>query len=139
MSVTFEQFLPISLLFLASLALIGLMLGLPAIIGKRRTHGTIKDTPYECGMPPLSHSKLRFSVKFYLVAMLFILFDIEVVFMVGWAVMYRDLVRPVSQGGIGPVMFWAALLFVAILEIGHFYIWRRGALNWAPLRRKVAP
>lgn len=112
---------------------------LPSIIAKKRSYGAVKDTPYECGMPPTGDAKIRFSVKFYLVAMLFILFDIEVVFIMSWATVYRELVQPVASGGLGPVVFFAMFLFIVILEIGHFYVWKQGALNWGQGKRRNAP
>lgn len=80
-----------------------------------------KTMPYESGMPPLGDTRDRFSVKFYLVAMLFILFDIEVVFLIPWAVAFRQL------GLLGLV---AMTVFVVVLEVGHVYVWKRGALQW---------
>lgn len=112
-------------------------LSLPVLLGPRRSHGKVKDTPYECGMPAIGE-RARFSVKFHVVAMLFILFDVEVVFLIGWAAMYRDLIRPVEQGGIGWPMLTGALAFLLILEVGHLYAWRKGALNWAPSRPGTA-
>ncbi len=112
---------------------------LPSLIGKKRTYGAVKDTPYECGMPPAGSGHVRFSVKFYLVAMLFILFDLEVVFVVSWATVFKDLVQPVEFGGVGSVAFFAMLLFIVVLEIGHFYIWKQGALTWAPGSRRAIP
>jgi NADH-quinone oxidoreductase subunit A len=67
--------------------------------------------------------------------MLFILFDIEVVFFLGWAAVFRDLIKPASQGGIGWEMLLGALVFLAILEVGHVYAWKKGALDWAPKRQ----
>ena len=106
---------------------------LPVLLGPRRTHGKVKDTPYECGLPTIGE-RARFSVKFHVVAMLFILFDVEVVFLIGWAVTYHDLIRPVAQGGIGWPMLVGAVVFLLILEVGHLYAWKKGALNWAPVR-----
>jgi NADH-quinone oxidoreductase subunit A len=106
------------------------------LLGKKRTHSPVKDTPYECGMPPMTEAHTRFSVKFYLIAMLFILFDIEVVFFLGWAAVFRDLSKPVADGGIGLKMLLGALVFLAILEVGHIYAWKKGALDWAPKRSK---
>lgn len=104
----------------------------PVLLGPRRTHGRVKDSPYECGLPTLGE-RARFSVKFYVVAMLFILFDVEVVFLIGWAALYSDLIKPVSQGGIGWPMLTGAVTFLLILEVGHLYAWRKGALDWATL------
>lgn len=108
------------------------MLVLPFILGKKRVHSPVKDTPYECGMPAQTAAHGRFSVKFYLVAMLFILFDIEVVFFLGWGAVFRDLIKPVTEGGIGIKMLFGAAIFLAILEVGHIYCWKKGALDWAP-------
>jgi NADH-quinone oxidoreductase subunit A len=132
MSYELQQFVPVGILFIMAAVFALANIALPSLIGKKRTFGAIKDTPYECGVPPAGDTHSRFSVKFYLVAMLFILFDLEVVFVVGWATVYRDLIRPVSAGGVGPVAFFAMLLFVGVLEVGHFYVWKQGALTWAP-------
>jgi NADH-quinone oxidoreductase subunit A len=82
---------------------------------------TIKGAPYESGMPPLGGTRDRFSVKFYLVAMLFIVFDLEMVFMVPWGVAFRQL------GLFGLVEM---LVFVLILLVAYIYVWKRGALEW---------
>jgi NADH-quinone oxidoreductase subunit A len=80
-----------------------------------------KQAPYECGMQPVGTARERFSVKFYLVAMLFLLFDIEAVFLFPWAVVYRDL----KLFG-----FFEMLLFIAIVLAGYVYVWKKGALEW---------
>jgi NADH-quinone oxidoreductase subunit A len=134
MSYELQQFLPVGLLLIMAIVFAVANIALPSLIGKKRSYGPIKDTPYECGVPPIGGMIARFSVKFYLVAMLFILFDLEVVFVVGWATVFRDLIRPEAQGGAGPIVFIAMLLFVGALEIGHFYVWKQGALTWAPRR-----
>lgn len=108
---------------------------LPPLLGKKRTHDPVKDSAYECGMPAITEAHPRFGVKFYLIAMLFILFDIEVVFFLGWAAVFRDLIKPASEGGIGFGMLLGALVFLAILEVGHIYAWKKGALDWAPIRK----
>lgn len=104
-------------------AVIGLgmaMLGVSALLGPRRRK-TGKLDPYECGVPLQSGTRDRFSVHFYLVALLFILFDIEIVFLVPWAVLYRQLAVPglIEMG-----------VFLAVVGFGLVYIWRRGALEW---------
>jgi NADH-quinone oxidoreductase subunit A len=81
----------------------------------------LKDAPYESGMPPLGSSRERFSVKFYLIAMLFIVFDIEVVFLIPWGVSFRTL---------GLTGLVAMAIFIVVLEVGHAYAWKRGALEW---------
>lgn len=110
-------------------------IAMPVLLGPRRTHGLVKDTPYECGIPAIGE-RSRFSVKFYIVAMLFILFDVEVVFLIGWAATYRDLIKPVAQGGIGWSMLVGAVVFLLLLEVGHLYAWKKGALNWAPAKSR---
>ncbi len=104
-------------------AIVGLgavILGLSHVLGPRKYKAGKLD-PYECGVPPLSSSRERFSVHFYLVAILFILFDIETVFMVPYTVLYKHLGVP------GLVEVGA---FVAVLGYGLFYLWKRGALEW---------
>ena len=80
-----------------------------------------KQAPYECGMQPVGTARERFSVKFYLVAMLFLLFDIEAVFLFPWAGVYRDL----KLFG-----FFEMLLFIAVVLAGYVYVWKKGALEW---------
>jgi NADH-quinone oxidoreductase subunit A len=138
MSYELAQFAPIAILLALAAAFGGVNLVLPSLIGKRRVVTRVKDTPYECGMPPLEGPTAGVSVKFYLVAMLFILFDLEVVFIVTWATVFRDLVKPEDLGGLGPTALWAMVVFIFILEVGHFYAWKQGALTWAPLGRRPA-
>jgi NADH-quinone oxidoreductase subunit A len=97
----------------------------------------VKQTPYESGIPPLGDARERFSVKFYMVAMLFIVFDIETVFMIPWGAYYRQLsctvplVRDVCPAG--HVSFFGLgemLVFIAILVVGLVYVWKKGALQW---------
>jgi NADH-quinone oxidoreductase subunit A len=132
-----EQYIPVGLLLLVAIGFAAGGLLMPTILGKKRVHGPVKDSAYECGMPPITEAHTRFSVKFYLIAMLFIVFDIEVVFFLGWAAVFRDLIKPVSDGGIGLEMLLGALLFLAILEVGHIYAWKKGALDWAPGRKRL--
>jgi NADH-quinone oxidoreductase subunit A len=104
-------------------AIVGLgvaILGLSHLLGPRKVKPGKLD-PYECGVPPLSSSRERFSVHFYLVAILFILFDIETVFMVPYTVLYKTL-------GTAGLMEVGA--FVVVLAFGLFYLWKRGALEW---------
>ena len=96
-----------------------------------------KQTPYESGIPPLGDARERFSVKFYLVAMLFIIFDIETVFMIPWGAYFRQLscAVPLVQGACpaGQISFFGLgemLIFMAILFVGYIYVWKKGALQW---------
>jgi NADH-quinone oxidoreductase subunit A len=100
------------------------MLGLSVLVGKAGRRNPTKDSAYECGMLPIGDSQPRFSVKFYLVAMLFVLFDIEVVFMYPWAVVYRDLVAQHAM------VFWGMVSFVGILTVAYVYALKKGALRW---------
>ena len=97
----------------------------------------VKDTPYESGIPPLGDARERFSVKFYMVAMLFIIFDIETVFMIPWGVYYKQLSCAVPLVNnicpAGQISFFGLgemLVFMAILVVGFVYIWKKGALQW---------
>jgi NADH-quinone oxidoreductase subunit A len=100
------------------------VLGASVIFGKSGRNNTIKDSAYECGMLPIGDGAPRFSVKFYLVAMLFVLFDIEVVFMYPWAVQFRDLIQD------GPTALASMAGFAGILVIAYVYALKKGALNW---------
>jgi NADH-quinone oxidoreductase subunit A len=97
----------------------------------------VKDQPYESGIPPLGDARERFSVKFYMVAMLFIIFDIETVFMIPWAAFYRQLScsAPLAGGACpsGQISFFGLgemLVFIFILLVGFIYVWKKGALQW---------
>jgi NADH-quinone oxidoreductase subunit A len=97
----------------------------------------VKQTPYESGIPPLGSARERFSVKFYLVAMLFIIFDIETVFLIPWGTYYRQLSCDVPLVGgacpAGHISFFGLgemLVFIVILLVGFIYMWRKGALQW---------
>jgi len=111
MSQQLQQYIPVGLLLLVAVVFAAGGLLAPTILGKKRTHNAVKDSPYECGLPPMTEAHTRFSVKFYLVAMLFILFDIEVVFFLGWAAVFRDLIKPVAEGGIGLKMLLGGWCF----------------------------
>ena len=95
------------------------------IIGQRKPTRA-KLSPYECGMTPVGDSRQRFSVKFYLVAMLFILFDVEAVFIYPWAVILREL-KALGQGLFGLLEM---LVYIGIFLVGFFYVWKKGVLDW---------
>ena len=95
------------------------------LFGKSSPRNKIKDSAYECGMLPIGEAQPRFSVKFYIVAMLFVLFDIEVVFLYPWAVIYKDAVLIY-----GTEIFCWMLSFVGILLVAFIYAWKKGALRW---------
>jgi NADH-quinone oxidoreductase subunit A len=119
------QYLPVLMLgILAVLFSSGMLIG-SVILGQKGRRPPIKDTPYECGMLPIGEGSARLSIKFYLVAMLFILFDIEVVFLYPWAAIYRTMLRD------NPGMILGSMVsFVAILFVGYLYALKKGALDW---------
>ncbi len=119
------DFIPVFLQILLATAFAGGTLIASVVLGKRATRNQIKDSAYECGMLPVGAGQARFSVKFYLVAMLFVLFDIEVVFLYPWAVVFQE---QVAQGA--TVFFWSMLGFVGILFIAYLYALKKGALEW---------
>ena len=107
-------------------------LGISALLGERGRKNKIKDTPYECGMPIQSEAHTRFSVKFYVVAMLFILFDVEIVFMYPWAASFGtdpDAAGRTSSPGSGLLLAEAAI-FAVILFLGLVYVLKKGVLEW---------
>lgn len=113
---------------IAVFAIVGLMLGLSWVLGGRNNQGGAKTEPFESGVVSVGSARLRISAKFYLVAMFFVIFDLEAVFLYAWAVSVR-------QSGWGG--FVEATTFVVVLLIGLIYIWRLGGLDWAPTRKSV--
>jgi NADH-quinone oxidoreductase subunit A len=114
------EYVPIVFLLLLGVLLGAGLLGLSALLGPNRSRGA-KGAAYECGLIPVTDARQRFDVKFYLIAVLFILFDIEVVFLYPWATLYRRL---------GVVGFMEMLIFLGILLVGFAYVWKKGALEW---------
>jgi len=114
------------LLVLAVLA-IGGMLALSVLLGKRGGRSRIKDTAYECGMIPVGEGNTRMSVRFYIVAMLFILFDVEVVFLYPWAVVYRAMLADATTRNL---ILGSMVSFLAILFVGYLYALKKGAFDW---------
>jgi NADH-quinone oxidoreductase subunit A len=119
------NYLPILLQVVIAIGFAVAALVVSALLGKAGRTNATKDTAYECGMVPQGEAQPRFSVKFYLVAMLFILFDIEIVFMYPWAVVYQD-----SIAQHGATIFWSMLSFVAVLTVGYVYAIMKGVLDW---------
>ena len=115
-----ESYLPILVLIALALAFALGSVVVSGIVGQRKPT-TVKLAPYECGMPPVGSAHDRFSVKFYIIAMLFIVFDIEAVFLYPWAVVFRKL------GWFG---FVEMGVFIIILLVGYIYVWKKGALEW---------
>lgn len=120
-----SPYVPILMLFLIGIGLsVGFVL-LSHFVGTHKPNPA-KMGPYECGLDPVGSPRRRFSVKFYLVAMLFILFDIEVVFLYPWAVLFKEF----KGAGLGGILFVEMAIFLAILTIGLVYVFRRRALDW---------
>jgi NADH-quinone oxidoreductase subunit A len=118
-----QPYVPLLLLIAFVVANAVLMLGVSHVLSSYRRTPT-KIAPYESGVPVLGDARERFSIKFYLVAMLFIIFDIETVFMVPWAVAFRQL------GELGGLLIVEMFIFILVLGVGYIYIWKRGALEW---------
>ncbi len=119
------NYLPILLQIVIALGFAVSAIVVAAVLGKAGRTNPTKDSAYECGMLPQGEPQPRFSVKFYLVAMLFILFDLEIVFMYPWAVVYKDFL---AQHGAG--IFWSMLSFVSVLTVGYVYAVKKGVLDW---------
>jgi NADH-quinone oxidoreductase subunit A len=120
------QYAPVGMLAILAVAFSLGTLVFSVVVGKKGRRSRIKDTAYECGMLPVGEGGARFSVKFYLVAMLFILFDIEVVFLYPWAVVYR----PMLRDGHASLILGSMICFMAILFIGYLYALKKDAFNW---------
>ena len=132
-----EDYVPVFLQVLAGIFFAVSTLGASVLIGKRGRDSAAKDQPYECGKDPIGPVHTRFSVKFYLVAMLFILFDIEVVFMYPWAVVYRDLLRdPAGHRVYG--IFFSMFSFIGILFVGYLYALKKKAFDWTHAPRRAS-
>ena len=120
-----NQYLPVLLLGLVAVGFAFGSLVISVVIGKLGKRSKIKDSAYECGMLPVGQGNSRMSVKFYLVAMLFILFDIEVVFLYPWAVVYREMLDKHAN-----LIFGSMLTFVGILFVGYIYALKKNAFDW---------
>jgi NADH-quinone oxidoreductase subunit A len=120
-----EQYLPVLLQVVVAIVFAASALIISVVLGKSARSNKTKDSAYECGMLPQGPAQSRFSVKFYLVAMLFILFDIEIVFMYAWASVYREFLALH-----GPSIFWSMLSFVAVITVGYVYAVMKGVLDW---------
>ena len=131
-----RAYLPV-LMLLGFVVMNGLLIVVLSALLKRSRPTPVKQTPYESGIPPLGDARERFSVKFYMVAILFIVFDIETVFMIPWGVYYRQLscASPLVNNlcPAGDISFFGLgemLVFMAILAVGLAYVWKKGALQW---------
>src|SRR5690348_12940244 len=116
-----ETFFPVLVQIVIAVAIATALISFSFFVGKR-VKSKVKDSPYECGIVPTGSARERFSVKFYLVAIVFILFDIEAVFLYPWVVVYRELKM---------FAFVEMLLFIVLIISGFIYIWKKGALDWS--------
>ena len=115
-----ESYLPVLLFIVIGLGLGAVMILAGAVLGPHRP-GTAKLSPYECGFEAFEDSRMKFDVRYYLVAILFIIFDLEIAFLFPWAVVLDQ---------IGMAGFWAMMIFLAVLVVGFIYEWKKGALEW---------
>ena len=128
-------YLPVLLQLLVAAGIGTGMIVLSAVLGARK-YSKMKMQPYECGITPTGDAQHRFSVKFYLVAMMFILFDVEAIFLIPWAVVYKRLLAIPGAGLFG---FWEMIIYIGIVLVGFFYIWKKGVLDWnTPEPREVS-
>jgi NADH-quinone oxidoreductase subunit A len=114
-------YFPVLLQALIAMTIAGALILISFLLGKK-VKNRVKDMPYECGITPTGSARERFSVRFYLVGMLFIVFDIESVFLFPWVVVYRDFKM---------AAFLEMLIFILLVFAGFFYIWKKGALDWS--------
>lgn len=124
----FIRYLPLLIQVGVGIALAAVMVTLSHLLGKHKWTPA-KNSPYECGITPTGDAQGRFSVKFYMVAMLFILFDVEAVFLYPWAVIARKL---------GMFGFWEMLVYIGLVLVGFFYIWKKGIIDWNTSERSEA-
>ena len=130
-----NQYLPVLLMFVVAAGFAITFITLSQFVGQRKRTRT-KLMPYECGKDPVGSARERFSVKFYLIAMLFILFDIEVIFLVPWAVVFKRLSGP--EYGLRNVVYFEMVVFIALLAAGLIYVIKKGALDWTEGARREA-
>ena len=122
-----QSFLPILILLIIAATIAAVFLGLNWVVGKHaRTPSKL--APYESGVPLLDETRKRVNVRFYQIAMLFILFDIEAAFLYPWAVIYRD--ATVTPTGTSWFVFGEMLVFILLLGVGYIYVWKKKAFDW---------
>ena len=121
----FEQFIPVLMVLGVAAPFAAAFLGLSGWLGPRRPD-PLKDSTYECGIPVRGSTQIRFFVRFFLVAIFFLLFDLEAVFLYPWVILYRTLI----EAGHGPFALAEMGAFVSVLLVGFVYIWKKGGLEW---------
>ena len=123
-----QAYVPLVLQLLIVAVIAGALILISTLIGWRRPNKA-KQQPYECGISPIGDAREPFSVKFYLVAMVFILFDVEAIFLYPWAYIYRDMFK--ISHSFGVYGFVEMLIYIAILLVGYIYLWKKGAFDWS--------
>lgn len=118
------NYFPVLVFLIVGLAAGILFLALGTLLGPKN-HYDAKDAPFECGFEAFENARMKFDVRYYLVAILFILFDLEVAFMIPWAVVFQDLMAET-----GMYAFWSIFVFIVVLTVGFVYEWKKGALEW---------
>ena len=127
------DYLPIALMFIVAVGFAAGNVLLSQLVGQHKATRT-KTMPYECGKDPVGSARERFSVKFYLVAMIFILFDIELIFLLPWAVVFRRFI----EGGLATLIYVEMMTFVVLLLVGYVYILKKGLFEWGARARVEA-
>jgi NADH-quinone oxidoreductase subunit A len=135
MSFNLSDYLPVVLMFVVAAGFAVTFIAISQVVGQRK-HTRTKLMPYECGKDPVGSARERFSVKFYLIAMIFILFDIEVIFLVPWAVVFKTLSSPAYR--MGNLVYFEMLLFIVLLAVGLIYVIKKGAFDWSMRARREA-
>jgi len=135
MSFRLSDYLPILLMFIVAAGFAVGNIILSQFVGQRKRTRT-KLMPYECGKDPVGSARERFSVKFYLIAMLFILFDIEVIFLVPWAVVYKSLASQAADMRL--FVYLEMMVFIFLLLAGYIYVVKKGAFDWGERARREA-
>ena len=118
-----ENYFPILVTFVLAFAFVGVSLLATHYFGPRVAN-PVKDMPYESGVDLIGETRVRLSIKYFLIALMFIIFDIEIIFLFPWAIVYREFLQ------YGNFIFIEMVVFLAILTFGYIYVWRSGALNW---------
>ncbi|MEO8043043.1 MAG: NADH-quinone oxidoreductase subunit A [Acidobacteriota bacterium] len=133
------EYAPIAIMFLVAIGFAGSQLLVTQLIGPRKRTAT-KLMPYECGKDPIGSARDRYSIKFYTVAVIFLLFDIEVLFIIPFAVAFKSLLAEQKISGIafGTIAFLEILAFVATLVVGYIYVWKKGTFDWGLQARAEA-
>ena len=129
-----DQFLPVLITLVVAVSFSAVLLGFAALVGQRSRHKTtVKTETYESGVPLLASSDKRISVKFYLVALVFVVLDVEVAFLYPWAINFRSLL-----GGGSMIVFWDMVAFLALLALAYAYLWKKGVFDWGGRRLPAA-